>query len=91
MSERSQDISGIFGEIKREFLHFANCYASAVKSGAKVAGQQIIEVVEELDQPADIPAGKLIAAVKIGVQHAGEQMMDSGMDFVEQMKKKAKK
>jgi hypothetical protein len=90
MSSGSQDFSRIFGEIKREYLHFAESYATAVKSGANVAGQQIIKDVEELDQPADISAGKLIASVKIGVQHAAEQMANSGMDFVNQMKEKAK-
>jgi hypothetical protein len=91
MSSGSQDFSRIVGEIKREFLHFADSYAMAVKSGANVAGQQIIKAVEKLDKPADISAGKLIAAIKIGVQHAGEQMVNSGMDFVEQMKNKKKR
>jgi hypothetical protein len=90
MSSKSPNFSRIFSEIKQEFLHFADSYATAVKSGANVAGKQILKDVEKLDQPADISAGKLIAAVKIGVQYAAEQMVNSGMDFVKQMKKKAK-
>lgn len=91
MSAESQDFSRVFSEIKQEFLHFANSYATAVKSGANVAGQQILKAVEELDQPTDISAGKLVAAVKIGVQYAAEQMVNSGMDFVKQMKSKKKR
>jgi hypothetical protein len=34
---------------------------------------------------------KLISAVKSSVQYAGEQMIKSGADLVEQMKEKAKK
>lgn len=90
MSSESQDFSRIVGKIKREFLNFADSYSTAVKSGANVAGKKIIKDVEKLDQPADISAGKLISAVKIGVKYAGEQMAHSGMDFVNQMKKKAK-
>lgn len=85
----SDGISKFFSDVKKEFLNFANIYAAAVKNGANVAGQQIIEEVDKLDRPADIPAGKLVAAIKIGVQHASEQMVSSGMDFVERMKKKA--
>jgi hypothetical protein len=91
MSVDNQDFSRIVGEIKREFLHFASIYAKAVNSGANVAGKQIMEAVEELDLPTDILAGKVIEAVKSGVQYAGEQMINSGMDYVEQMKEKAKK
>lgn len=91
MSEESQDFSRIAGKIKREFFHFAKSYSKAVKSGANAAGQQMMETVENMDQPANIVAGKLIAAVKIGVQNAGEQMAKSGMDFVKHMKKQTKK
>lgn len=90
MSSGSQDFSKIADKIRREFLHFADSYAKAVKSGANVAGKQIIEAVEKVDQPADISVGKLIAAVKSGVQNAGEHMVNSGMDFVKQMKKNKK-
>jgi hypothetical protein len=46
---------------------------------------------KKVDQPSDISIAKLISAVKSGVQYAGEQMIKSGADLVEQMKEKAKK
>jgi hypothetical protein len=82
-------ISRFFSTVKKEFLNFANVYSAAVKSGANMAGKQIIEEVDKLDQPSDLPTGKLIAAIKIGVQHASEQMVSSSMDFVDRMKKNA--
>jgi hypothetical protein len=91
MPEGSQDFSRIFGEIKREFFRFAGSYAKAVNSGANVTGKKIMEDVKKSDQPSDILIGKLISAVKSGVQYAGEQMIKSEMDFVEHMKEKAKK
>ncbi|MBB6675373.1 hypothetical protein [Cohnella nanjingensis] len=91
MPEGSQNSSKIFGEIKQEFFRFAGSYAKAVSGGANVTGKKIMEAAEKSDQPSDILIGKLISAVKSGVQHAGEQMIKSGMDIVEHMKEKAKK
>lgn len=91
MPEGSQDFSRIAGKIKREFSRFAGSYAKAVKSGANVTGKKIMEAVKKSDQPSDIFSGELISAVKSGVKYAGEQMIKSGMDFVEHMKEKAKK
>jgi hypothetical protein len=91
MPEGRQDFSRIFGEIKQEFFRFADSYAKAVSSGANVTGKKIMEAVKKSDQPSDILIGKLISAVKIGIQDAGEQMIKSGMDLVEHMKEKAKK
>jgi hypothetical protein len=91
MLEGSRDFSRIFGEIKREFFRFAGSYVKAVSSGANVTGKKIMEAVKKSDQPSDFLIGKLISAVKSGVQYAGEQMIKSGMDFVEHMKEKAKK
>lgn len=88
MSSEHQDYSRIAGRIRREFLNFANSYAKAVKGGASVAGKQIIEAEEQAGQATDIPAGKLVSAVKSGIQHAGEHMINSGVEFVKQMKKK---
>ncbi|OCT13978.1 hypothetical protein A8709_00090 [Paenibacillus pectinilyticus] len=86
MAPRNQGMSKFFSDVKQWFLHFATTYSIAVKSGANVAGKQIMEAMEQLNQPADIPAGKLFAAVKIGVQHASEHMVNAGITFVEQMK-----
>lgn len=89
MSSENKDYLKMLVNMKRDILHFAGNYASAVKSGANTASQQIIEAVEELNQPADIPASKLISAVKSGVQNASEQMIHSGMDFLGKMNQRA--
>lgn len=86
MATSNQGMSKFFRDVKNGFLHFASTYSIAVKSGANVAGKQIIEDMEELNQPSDISAGKLFGAVKIGVQHASEHLVNSGTEFVEQMK-----
>lgn len=91
MSRENQEFSSIFREIQRGFKYFATKYKTAVKNGADVAEQEIIEAVEDRNQPADIVAGKLYEAVKKGVQYAGEQMVVSVVDIVEQMKAKSKK
>ncbi|WP_240941037.1 hypothetical protein [Paenibacillus sp. HB172176] len=80
-------MSKMFDEIKNGFLQFANRYAKAVQSGAEVAGEHVVDSLEELDRAADIPAGKLFEAVKAGALHAVEQMVISGEEFVAQMKK----
>ncbi len=90
MATRNQGMSKFFSDAKNGFLNFANNYSIAVNSGAKVSGMQIIEAMEGLNQPSDIPVGKLFTAVKIGVQHASEQMVNSSMEFVEQMKNNQK-
>jgi hypothetical protein len=91
LSWENQEFSRIFREINRGFRYFAANYTTAVKNGADVAEQEIIEAVEDRDQPVDIVAGKLFEAVKKGVQYAGEQMVVSGVDIVEQMKAKSRK
>ncbi|RKN85316.1 hypothetical protein D7M11_09540 [Paenibacillus ginsengarvi] len=91
MQGDSKQFSRILREIKREFFRFADSYAKAVKDGADVTGKNIIEDLSKSDQPTDISVGKFISAVKRGVQHAGEQMINSGADHVQQMKEKPKK
>lgn len=91
MPEGSQDLSKIFGEIKREFFRFADSYTKAVSGGANETGKKIMEAVKKSEQPTDISIAKFISAVKSGVQYAGEQMIKSGADLVEHMKEKAKK
>ncbi|CAG7630559.1 hypothetical protein ACFQI7_16850 [Paenibacillus allorhizosphaerae] len=98
MSSDQQDISNLINGLKKNLLQFTDNYAKAVKNGADMAGQQIIEAAEQLDQPTDIPASKLIAALKNGVRHAGQHMIHSGIDFFGQtdttasgQKKKKKK
>jgi len=90
LATNNQGMSKFFSDVKNGFLHFANTYSVAVKSGANVAEKQIIDAMEDADQPSDIPAGKLFAAVKIGVQHASEHLVNSGMEFAEQMKNSQK-
>jgi hypothetical protein len=91
LSMENQEFSRIFREINRGFRYFTANYTTAVKNGADVAEQEIIKAIEDGDQPVDIVAGKLFEAVKKGVQYAGEQMVDSGVDIVEQMKAKWRK
>lgn len=91
MSRENQEFSRIFREINRRFRYFTANYTTAVKKGADVAEQEIIEAVEDRDQPVNIIAGKLFEAVKKGVQYAGEQMAGSGVDIFEQMKAKSRK
>ncbi|MFJ7729999.1 hypothetical protein ACIQXV_28355 [Neobacillus sp. NPDC097160] len=91
MSRENQEFSRIFREINRGFIYFVTNYTTAVKNGANVAEQEIIEAVEDRDQPFVIVAGKLFEAVKKGVQYAGEQMVISGVDIFEQMKAKSRK
>ncbi|MGM0877046.1 MAG: hypothetical protein ACQEWV_20445 [Bacillota bacterium] len=91
MSRENQEFSRIFLEINRRFRYFVANYTTAVKNGADVAEQEIIEALEDRDQPVNIIAGKLFEAVKKGVQYAGEQMVVSGLDIFEQMKAKSRK
>jgi hypothetical protein len=91
LSRKNQVLSRIFSEINREFRSFTATYTTAVKNGADLAEQEIMEAVKDRDQPIDIVAGKLFEAVKKGVQYAGEQMVGSGVDIFEQMKAKSRK
>lgn len=91
MPTSRQEFSRIFGEIREEFFRFAGNYSKAVRNGADVTGKKIVEAVNTSDRLSDILVGKLISAVRSGVQYAGEEMMKSGMDFAQQMKEKEKK
>ncbi len=91
MSRKNKEFSRIFSEINRGFRYFTANYTTAVKNGADVTKQEFIEALEDRDQPVDILVGKLFEAVKIGVQYAGEQMLDTGVDIVEQMKERLRK
>jgi hypothetical protein len=91
LSRENQEFSRIFREINQGFRYFVANYTTAVKNGADVAEQEIIEAVEDRDQPVYIVARKLFEAVKKGVQYAGEQMVVSGVDIFEQMKAKSRK
>lgn len=90
MSWENQEFSRIFREIQRGFKYFSAKYKTAVKNGADVAEQEIIDAVEDRDQPGNIVAGKLFEAVKKGVQYASEQMVVSIVDIIEQMKAKSR-
>jgi hypothetical protein len=91
MREGNLDFSRIFGEIRRGLLRFAGSYAKAVNGGANAAGKKIMEAVKKSDRPSDVYLRELLSAIQSGVKYASEQMIKSGMDFVEPMKDKAKK
>ena len=91
MSMENQGFSRIFHEINQRFRYFVANYTTAVKNGADVAESEIIEAVEDPEQPTNISAVKLFEAIKKGVQYAGEQMVGSGVDIFEQMKAKSRK
>ncbi|MCH5583957.1 hypothetical protein MK805_03140 [Shimazuella sp. AN120528] len=91
MSRENEEFSEIFREINRKFRYFTANYTTAVKNGADIAKQKIMESVKNRDQPVDILLEKLFEAIKTGVQYAGERMIDCGVDMVEQMKKNKKK
>lgn len=82
----NSDGDKLLDDLKREFMRFASSYTEAVKSGANEAGKQILDSLSNTDNPADIPAGKLFAAVKTGVWHAGEHMIRFGMEFLNRRK-----
>jgi len=88
MDKDRLDFTEMFKDFKREFKRFADSYTEAVKNGADAAGDGIAEALEDRDRPVHIVADQLIAAVKKGVQSAGEQMIASGVDFVEHIRKK---
>jgi hypothetical protein len=91
MPKGNLDFSRIFGEIRRGFIRFAGSYGQAVNGGANVAGKKIMEAVKKSDHPSDIYSRELLSAIQSGVKYAGEQMIKSAMDFVEQIKEKPKK
>jgi hypothetical protein len=91
LSMENQEFSRIFHEINQRFRYFVANYTTAVKNGADVAESEIIEAVEDPEQPTNISAVKLFEAIKKGVQYAGEQMVGSGVDIFEQMKAKSRK
>jgi hypothetical protein len=88
MPEGNLDFSRIFGEIRRGFILFAGSYGKAVNGGANVARKKIMDAVKKSDNPSDIYSKELLSAIQSGVKNASEQMINSGMDFVEQMKEK---
>ena len=91
MSKENQEFSGIFREINREFRAFTTNYTTAVKNGADKIKQDIMKVLENQNQPIDVVAGKLFEAIKLGVQYAVDEMLDSGSDIVEKIKEKWRK
>jgi hypothetical protein len=91
LSKENQEFSRFFREINRIFNYFTDNYTTAVKNGADLAKQEIMKAVEDRDQPDDIDTGKLFEAVKKGVQYAGKQMVDSGVNIFEQMKAESRK
>ena len=86
MPKENKNTSNIFKDIKEHFLNFTNLYASAVKSGADIAGNQIIDAVEKLEKPSDITAGELVTALKGGTLNAGNKMIRSLIDYVKEVK-----
>lgn len=86
----SDELTRIFGKVKREFSHFADSYANAVKSAGDVSGKQFTETLDNKNMPADIFIEKLLSAFKSGLHSACEQMVKSGKDYVGQMKDKEK-
>lgn len=87
MSKENEEESKLFKSIQREFSQFASLYSDAVKSGADVAGKQILESMLDVNQAEEIPAGKLFSGVKSGVRHAGEQLIQLAWGFIYRPKK----
>lgn len=91
MLRENQEFSNFFRDINQRFRYFVASYTTAVKNGAAIAEQEIIEALKDRDQPVDIIAGKLFGALKKGVKYAGEQMIVSGVNIFEQMKAYSRK
>lgn len=87
MASGNSDSAKLFDDLKREFTRFASGYTEAVKNGTNEAGKQILDSLKDTGNPADIPAGKLFAAVKTGIWHAGEHMIRFGADYFKQTKR----
>lgn len=69
-------------QLKKESGSFAQKFTTAAKSGADVAGKQILDAANNLNQPSDVLIEKIFTALKTGVNHAGQQLMTAGMDLV---------
>ncbi len=64
---------------------------TAVKKGANVAKKEIKETVGNRDQPVEVIVFKLFKAIEKGVLYAAKQMIDFGVNIVEQTKEKSRK
>ncbi|MCR2808000.1 hypothetical protein [Paenibacillus soyae] len=87
MSKENEEESKLFNAIQREFAEFASLYSEAVKSGADIAGKQVLESLLDANRAEEIPSGKLFAALRTGVRHAGEQLIQLGWGFIHRPKK----
>ncbi|RIX53944.1 hypothetical protein D3P08_06720 [Paenibacillus nanensis] len=87
MALGNSDGTKLLDDLRREFVRFASSYTAAAKSGANEASKQIFNTLGDVSNPADIPSGKLFAAVKTGVRHASEHMIKFGMEYFKQMNK----
>ncbi len=83
VADERQAFAEAADRMKREFRRFAGSYASAVKSGAEVAGRRMLKAAEEKDLPAEKLVGKLLSAVKGGALHAGERLLSEMLDVFE--------
>ncbi|MEK3884491.1 hypothetical protein [Paenibacillus sp. PL2-23] len=82
MSKDHEEASKLFKDIGREFAEFASQYSEAVKSGAEEASKHMLDAMLDANRAEDIPSGKLFAAMKSGLRHAGEQLVQRGWGFI---------
>ena len=78
----SSFLKTLFKTVKKESNSFAEKFAVASRSGAEVAAKQILEAATNLNQPSDVLIGKVVDALKAGVQQTGHQMLTAGLDLV---------
>lgn len=78
----SKFLKTLIKTVKKESNSFAEKFVVAARGGAEITAQQILEAASKQNQPSDVMLGKVIDAVKAGLNQTGQQMMTAGVDLV---------
>lgn len=81
----SDDASDVLEWLRAELVMLGGYYEAAVRAGAVEAYMFLAANIGDISRPSDIPIGKLLSAIKIGVIHAGTQLMTAGREHFAQL------
>lgn len=83
--KEGDDVSDVLEWLRAEFVTLGGYYEAAVRAGAVEAYMFLAANIGDTGRPSDIPSGKLLSAVKLGVYHAGTRLMTAGREHFAQM------
>lgn len=82
---KTDEASDVLEWLRSELVMLGGYYEASVREGAIEAYMFLVANIGDISRPSDVPIGKLLSAIRIGVFHAGTRLMTAGRDHFGQL------